>query len=98
MPPRERPPTTPAAEPAPDLTSEVRSRSPEEAATFTVKRLALLYGRQFSALELDQLRHLIRSSQLDAAPLLEQAHHRLATLDAQGFVSDLKVVLAQSLA
>ncbi|GAA4004002.1 replication initiator protein A [Deinococcus rubellus] len=98
VPPRERQSTTPPVEPAPDLTGEIRSRSPEEAATFTVKRLALLYGRQFSALELDQLRHLIRSGQLDAAPLLEQAHHRLATLDAQGFVSDLKVVLTQSLA
>ncbi|TSA80774.1 Replication initiator protein A [Deinococcus detaillensis] len=82
--------------PAPNLSSEVRSRSPEEAATFTVKRLALLYGRKFSALELDQLRHLILAGQLDAAPLLEQAHSRLAALDAQGFVSDLKTYLLQS--
>ncbi len=78
------------AAPALDLSAEIRSRSPEEAATFTAKRLALLYGRKFTTLEFDQLRHLIIAGELSAVTVLEQAHHRLATLDAQGFVSDLK--------
>ncbi|GGR93695.1 replication initiator protein A [Deinococcus sedimenti] len=86
-------------EPEPDLPSwseELGRLSPEEAATFTVKRVTLLFARRFSAAELDQLRHDVTQGRLDAANLLTEAHHRLARIEAQQFVDELKQYLQRS--
>ncbi|GGM22046.1 replication initiator protein A [Deinococcus aerophilus] len=79
--------TTPAL---PGWAEELAGLAPDAAAVFTAKRISLLYTRKFSLSELDTVRDLVTQGRLDPAPLIESAHHRLATLDAQGFVDDLK--------
>ena len=83
--------------PQPDLEDEVRQMSLDEAATFTVKRLTLLYSRQFTPLELDQIRYQVGRGELNPAALLTEAHLRLARLEAQAFVAALKDRLRQIL-
>lgn len=58
-----------------------------------MKRVSLLYPRKFTVSELDTLRDLVQRGSVDAAHLVTQAHHRLATLDAQGFLDELKLRL-----
>ena len=77
----------------PDFSEQLQEQSLEDAATFAVKRVSLLYHRKFTTLELDQLRQRLLQGDLVPAVLLEEAHRRLATLDAQGFVDDLKHLL-----
>jgi plasmid replication initiation protein len=80
-----------AAEPAlPGWAEELARMSPDEAAAFTAKRVSLLYARKFALTELDTLRDLVLRGRLDPAHLIEEAHRRLAALDAQGFIDDLK--------
>lgn len=74
----------------PDFAEQLQQQSSEQQAVFALKRVSLLYSRKFTSAELDQLRYLIVQGQLEAASLLEEAHRRLAALDAQGFVDDLK--------
>ncbi|OLV19684.1 hypothetical protein BOO71_0002062 [Deinococcus marmoris] len=81
-------------EPAlPGWAEELGRMSPDEAAAFTAKRVALLYARKFALSELDTLRELVLRGQLDPAQVIEDAHHRLTALDAQGFIDDLKDLL-----
>lgn len=79
---------TPAA---PDWQAELSGLSPEQVASFVIKRVTLLYPRKFSTNELDQVHHLLVTGELAPVTLLEEAYRRLAALDAQGFVDDLKL-------
>jgi plasmid replication initiation protein len=78
----------------PDFAEQLQGQSPDQRAMFALKRISLLYSRKFTSLELDKLRHLMLQGEINAAPLVEEAHRRLAALDAQGFVDDLKDRLA----
>lgn len=73
-----------------DWASQFAPMSPDQMATFVVKRLSLLYARKFTLVELDALRHMLLQGRVHPVELIEEAYHRLATLDAQGFVDDLK--------
>ncbi|WP_102127016.1 replication initiator protein A [Deinococcus planocerae] len=86
----QRTPPQAAEESGVDVTAELRGLDLAEAASFTTKRVSLLYHRKFTAAELDTLRHLVTTGDLDGAVLLTEAHARLARMDAQGFVDDLK--------
>lgn len=77
--------------PATDWKTQLSEMSAEEVAAFVVKRIALLYARKFRVTELDVLREGLVRGQVQAVALLEEAYERLASLDAQGFVDDLKV-------
>lgn len=88
--PRPRPLAADEPVPVPGWPEELARMSPDEAAAFTAKRVSLLYSRKFALSELDALRDLVLRGQLDPAQLIEEAHRRLAALDAQGFVDDLK--------
>ncbi|GGL89644.1 hypothetical protein GCM10010840_29680 [Deinococcus aerolatus] len=86
-----RPKPAAGEEPAqPGWSEELARMSPDEAAAFTAKRVSLLYARKFALSELDTLRDLVLRGRVDPAQLIEEAHRRLAALDAQGFVDDLK--------
>ncbi|AWT37344.1 Replication initiator protein A (plasmid) [Deinococcus actinosclerus] len=75
---------------------ELAGMTPDEAATFTVKRVSLLFSKRFTLIELDQLRHEVLRGRLDPAQLLTEAHLRLARIEAQQFVDDLKTCLQQA--
>lgn len=83
-------PTEPTDGAAPDWAAQFAGMNAEEVGNFIVKRLSLLYSRKFTVAELDGLRQLLQQGQLDPVKLIEEAYQRLATLDAQGFVDDLK--------
>lgn len=77
----------------PTWSEELGTLSPEDAATFTVKRIALLFARRFTSSELDQLRHQVLHGMTDPAQLLTEAHQRLVRIEAQQFVDELKARL-----
>ncbi|CAM4447839.1 hypothetical protein DEMA109039_21125 [Deinococcus marmoris] len=74
----------------PSWSEELARLSPDDAATFTVKRVSLLYSKKFTLSEFDTLRDLVLRGRLDPAQVIEEAHRRLTALDAQGFIDDLK--------
>lgn len=95
-------PARPALKPQEDVElpswAETLGRmDPDGAANFTAKRIALLYARKFTTSELDVLRHQVLRGALDPAQLIEEAHQRLARLEAQAFVDALKDQLSQGL-
>ncbi len=76
--------------PAPNWEAELSAFDAEGQANFVVRRLSLLYSRKFKTAELDTLRQMIELGQLQPVGLLEEAYRRLASLDAQGFVQELR--------
>lgn len=84
---------TPGVAEATDWAAQFALLSADEVANFMVKRLSLLYTRKFTVTELDGLRQLLLQGQLKPVTLIEEAYQRLAALDAQGFVDDLKARL-----
>ena len=64
--------------------------SPDEMASFVIKRLNLLYVKKFSTFELDTIRHFLLTDELHPVQFIEEAYKRLAQLDAQAFIDDLK--------
>lgn len=92
---REKPDTPKQASSEPEVgppnwSQEFAGMTPDEVANFVVKRLSLLYVKKFSVQELDVVRQLLLTSQLQPIDFIEEAYRRLASLDAQGFVDDLK--------
>ncbi|MDL2343614.1 replication initiator protein A [Deinococcus sp. MIMF12] len=79
--------------PAPDLTAQLAELNDEQRASFAVKRISLLYHRKFTPMELDTLRYRLLQGEVEAGVLLDDAYRRLASLEAQGFVDDLKAAL-----
>lgn len=79
--------------PTPGLAEQLQGLNDEQRATFAVKRVSLLYHRKFTPLELDTLRHRLLEGEMNALALLEEAYRRLAVLEAQSFVDELKTSL-----
>lgn len=87
-----------AVEPPPpsvpvDWAAQFSPMSPDEMANFIVKRISLLYSKKFTLMELDSLRQLLLQGQIHPVELIEEAYHRLASFEAQGFIDDLKARL-----
>ena len=79
----------PEVEP-PNWAKEFSAMSPDEMASFVIKRLNLLYVKKFSTFELDTIRHFLLTDELHPVQFIEEAYKRLAQLDAQAFIDDLK--------
>ena len=84
----EPPPSVPV-----DWAAQFAPMSPDEMANFIVKRISLLYNKKFTLMELDSLRQLLLQGQIHPVELIEEAYHRLASFEAQGFIDDLKARL-----
>lgn len=77
---------------APNLTleQELDTLDRNGQASFAVKRLGLLFGRQLTTLDLDWVRTEILHGRLDALKLLKDAYTQLASMEAEYFLENLR--------
>lgn len=95
LPARRAPRTLDEPDAGPTLEAELAPLDVEARAEFALKRLGLLYHGKLRPAELDVLRHRLLTGDVDAAGLLHEAYARLARMDGQGFLDELRAALRQ---